>query len=186
MDLLRYWGKHAGRLEKQKSWENGLRIPVICSGHRHYRVSLNIQNATSTLQNYCESRPLGVNVNNLICIRPVPSQSKLSTVVPLDICLLNSRSICNKSWLINDFIADHNINLFALSETWLRGDDSALIRTPLNDDLSLAIDQFNSTLQSIIDNHAPIIRRSATLRPYAAWFTDEIKAAKTKRRKLER
>ena len=59
-------------------------------------------------------------MNNLICIRPDPSQSKLSTVVPLDFCLLNSRSICNKSRQINDFIADHNIDLFALSETWLR------------------------------------------------------------------
>ena len=122
LDLLRYRGKCAGRLNKQKSTGNGLRIPVICSGRRHYRVSLNIQNATSRLQ-ICESRPLGVNVNNLICIRPDPLQSKLSTVVPLDFCLLNARSICNKSRLINDFIADRNIDLFALSETWLRGDD---------------------------------------------------------------
>ena len=51
-------------------------------------------------------------------------------------------------------------------------EDSALIRSPLHDDLSLAIDQFNSTLQAIIDNHAPIIRRSVTLHPYAPWFTD--------------
>ena len=125
MDLLRYREKRAGRSNKQKSTGNGLRIPVICSGRRHYRVSLNIQNATSTLQ-FCESRPLGVNVNNLICIHPDPLRSKLSTVVPLDFCLLNARSICNKSRLINDFIADHNIDLFALSETWLRGDDSDL------------------------------------------------------------
>ena len=54
-------------------------------------------------------------------------------------------------------------------------EDSALIRSPLNDDLSLAIDQFNSTLQSMIDNHAPIIRRSVTLRPHAPWFTDKLK-----------
>ena len=65
-------------------------------------------------------------------------------------------------------------------------EESALIRSPLNDDLSLVIDQFNSTLQSMIDNHAPIIRRSVTLRPYAPWSTDEIKVAKSKRRKLER
>ena len=39
---------------------------------------------------------------------------------------MNALSICNKSRLINDFIADHNIDLFALSETWLRGDDSDL------------------------------------------------------------
>ena len=42
------------------------------------------------------------------------------------VLFLNARSICNKSRLINDFIADHNIDLFALSETWLRGDDSDL------------------------------------------------------------
>ena len=63
-------------------------------------------------------------------------------------------------------------------------EDSVLIRSPLNDDLSLVFDQFNSTLQSMIDNHAPIIRRSVTLRPYAPWFTDKIKVAKRKRRKL--
>ena len=63
-------------------------------------------------------------------------------------------------------------------------EDSMLITSPLNDDLSLAFDQFNSTLQSMIDNHAPIIRRSVTLRPYAPWFTDKIKVAKRKRRKL--
>ena len=65
-------------------------------------------------------------------------------------------------------------------------EDSALIRSPLNDDLSLAIDQFNSTLQAIIDNHAPIIRRSVTLHPYPPWFTDDTKVAKRKRRNLER
>ena len=53
-------------------------------------------------------------------------------------------------------------------------EDCVLIRSPLNDDLSLAFDQFNSTLQSMINNHAPIVRRSVTLRPYAPWFTDEI------------
>ena len=63
-------------------------------------------------------------------------------------------------------------------------EDSMLIRSPLNDDLSLAFDQFNTTVQSMIDNHAPIIRRSVTLRPYAPWFTDKIKVAKRKRRKL--
>ena len=62
-------------------------------------------------------------------------------------------------------------------------EDSMLIRSPLNDDLSLAFDQFNSTVQSMIDDHAPIIRRSVTLRPYAPWFTDKIKVAKRKRRK---
>ena len=53
-----------------------------------------------------------------LCLHP--------NTVPLDFCFFNSLSICNKSRLINDFIADHNIDLFALSETWLRGDESDL------------------------------------------------------------
>lgn len=73
MDLLGYREKLAGRLTKQKSTGNGLRIPVICSGHRHYSVSLNVQNATSVLQNF-ESHLLGVNVNDLICICLDPSR----------------------------------------------------------------------------------------------------------------
>ena len=67
-----------------------------------------------------------MNVNNLICIRLGPLWCKLSSVVPLDFCLLNSRSVCNKSRLISEFKADHNIDLFALSKTWLRDDDSDL------------------------------------------------------------
>ena len=66
----------------KKKIENFLEFYYTIIRIRHYRVSLNIQNAASTLQK-CESRPLGVNVNNLICIRPDPSRSKLSTVVPL-------------------------------------------------------------------------------------------------------
>ena len=64
--------------------------------------------------------------------------------------------------------------------------DPTLIRTPLHDDFSLAIDQFSSTFQSIMDNDAPIVRRSITFRHNVTWFIDEIKAAKTKGRKLER
>lgn len=48
--------------------------------------------------------------------------------------------------------------------------DSMLIRTPLNDDFSLAIDQFNSTFQSIMDNHAPIIQRSITFHPNVTYM----------------
>ena len=39
-------------------------------------------------------------------------------------------------------------------------EDFFLIRKPPNDDVLLAIGQFNPTLQSIIDSRAPISRRS--------------------------
>ena len=65
-------------------------------------------------------------------------------------------------------------------------ENSALFNSPLNQDLSVAIDHFSATLQSIIDNRAPVIRRSVTLRHHAPWFTDEIRTAKAMRRRLER
>ena len=39
---------------------------------------------------------------------------------------LNSRSISDKSSLIKNFIANHDIDLCALTKTWLRGNDSDL------------------------------------------------------------
>ena len=42
--------------------------------------------------------------------------------MPLDFCVLNSQSVCNKSWLINDFIADYHIDLFAPTETFVAHD----------------------------------------------------------------
>lgn len=44
-------------------------------------------------------------------------------VVFLDFCFLNVWFICNKFWLINDFIVDYNIDFFVLLEMWFCGDD---------------------------------------------------------------
>lgn len=65
-------------------------------------------------------------------------------------------------------------------------ENSAWINSLLNEDLSAVSDLFNSTLQSVMDHHAPIVCRSITFCHHAPWFTDEIKAAKRKRRRLER
>ena len=43
-----------------------------------------------------------------------------------------------------------------------------------------------SGLAYLIDKHAPVKKRVLTLRPNAAWYTDDIKQEKAKRRKLER
>ena len=41
----------------------------------------------------------------------------------LDFALLNACSICNKSCVINDYIANYDLDVFAVTETGLRGDD---------------------------------------------------------------
>ena len=38
----------------------------------------------------------------------------------ISFCLLNSRSVRNKSSILKDFVVDKDIDLLALTETWLR------------------------------------------------------------------
>ena len=47
-------------------------------------------------------------------------------------------------------------------------------------------DGYNNTLHSILDEHASVISKKATIRPVAPRMTDEIKRAKCLRRKAER
>ncbi len=46
------------------------------------------------------------------------------------ICLLNPWSVCNKTTAIHDFIVDQDLDLLALTETWLKGDsrDNVIIQ----------------------------------------------------------
>ena len=53
-------------------------------------------------------------------------------------------------------------------------------------DISILTDNYEKTLNEILDNHAPIKERTITLRPSAAWYNDNIDIAKKHRRKLER
>lgn len=52
--------------------------------------------------------------------------------------------------------------------------------------LSDQVDYYNTTLQHLLDKHAPQRLRSVTLRPHAPWFNEEIKLAKQDRRRCER
>ena len=45
---------------------------------------------------------------------------------------------------------------------------------------------FEITLTNLLDTHAPIKKRTITLRPYAPWYNDSIDVEKRKSRKLER
>ena len=49
-----------------------------------------------------------------------------------------------------------------------------------------AVQQYNSILTGLLDKHAPVKKRVLNLRPNAAWYSDDIKQEKAKRRKLER
>lgn len=63
--------------------------------------------------------------------------------------------------------------------------NSSLLRNP-STDLSSLVDQYETVLTSILDQHAPCKDRLITVRPSAPWFNEEIRAARIKRRRLER
>ena len=52
--------------------------------------------------------------------------------------------------------------------------------------LNTLVEQYNRTLLSILDTHAPEIQRLITVRPSAPWYTQEVADEKNKRRRLER
>ena len=63
--------------------------------------------------------------------------------------------------------------------------NSCLVLDPA-DDLEALVRQYNVTLRSMLDTHAPSKTRTVTVRPYSPWFTEEIATEKRKRRALER
>ncbi|CAB4037961.1 Hypothetical predicted protein, partial [Paramuricea clavata] len=44
--------------------------------------------------------------------------------MPINFCLLNTRSINRKELFINDYVSENDIDILAMTETWLREDDN--------------------------------------------------------------
>ena len=80
--------------------------------------SLNIQ--SHTIYSKTRSRKIcqGVNFNNLTYIAPTAYLTNRTVLV--DFCLLNTRSVKNKASIVKDYVVDNNIDLLALTESWLR------------------------------------------------------------------
>ena len=49
-----------------------------------------------------------------------------------------------------------------------------------------SVDKYELELTKVLDVHAPVRKRKITVRPSAAWYSDDIDREKRKRRKLER
>ena len=53
-------------------------------------------------------------------------------------------------------------------------------------DLNTLVENYDRTLSSILDKHAPILQREVIIRPPAPWYNQEVALEKNKRRRLER
>ena len=74
----------------------------------------------------------GLFMNNysLISIKCHPSPATFNRAKSLKFAVLNTRSIRNKSLIVKDFIVDRDVDILALTETWLNSSDldSQIIR----------------------------------------------------------
>jgi len=93
---------------------------------------LNIQTDTflpSTNQHFntstaAKENDIARNVNNMINVsQPDVTTNNKHFSCCLQFCLLNTRSVRNKAMIIKDYVVDNNIDVLALTETWLRPDN---------------------------------------------------------------
>ena len=54
------------------------------------------------------------------------------------------------------------------------------------DNIHALAEQYHDTLSSILDQHAPLITKTIRVRPNTPWFNEDIKQAKSERRRRER
>ena len=85
-------------------------IPTLCNFHYY-----SLGSASPTQVNY--SIPSG-DRPNLIRIQTTTAESSKRQSF-LDFCPLNARSIRKKALLIKDYVVEHNLDLLAITETWL-------------------------------------------------------------------
>lgn len=72
--------------------------------------------------------PVGPNLRNFIELTPNPVKSYTPRARFVNFCLLNARSINDKTTIIKDFVVENNIDLLGVTETWLQSDaDNELI-----------------------------------------------------------
>ena len=58
--------------------------------------------------------------DNLTPFKKAPSQASKPTSRLINFCLLNTWSVKHKVMNLKDFVVDHDIDILAITETWLR------------------------------------------------------------------
>lgn len=80
----------------------------------------------------CAHKQTGCNVHNLVTLAPACSvRHKAGHDKPLHVTCLNVRSVKNKTLAISDYIVSEDIDVLALTETWLGSDVDATVISEL-------------------------------------------------------
>ena len=68
----------------------------------------------------------GHNLNNLSCVQPAKLRPMNMSQSLLSFCLINARSVRNKTAMLMDYICDLKADLYAMTETWLTENDASV------------------------------------------------------------
>ena len=107
--------------------------------------------------------------------------------------VINCQSISGKLDFVFDHIKEYQLDIVALTETWLSSEDSKnkhVIDQCVAHGYSLhhsprTSGQYDESLSSLLDKHAPSKRIYVVERPMNDWMTDDILVLKALRRKYE-
>ena len=100
--LLRTRGCRAGVWAKSRTRQNGIRTVI--------------SNQPGRFSRFASLR----NPDNLVKVPILQAANTKDTSHAISVCLLNSRSVKNKSSVLKDFVVDKDIDLLAMTEAWLR------------------------------------------------------------------
>ena len=92
-------------------------IPVIVSTRRNHNRETQLSSSSR-------------NISNLISVRRSSALASIIANKHLSLCLLNARSVKNKTADLFDYICDSKADLVAITETWQTTDD-AVVRAEL-------------------------------------------------------
>lgn len=104
--------EESGKQVKERRKDHNFNIPTMISHH-----SLRTKSA------YSVNTSRSSNHNNLIAVPRIPLQQTSTSYKDVKFCLLNSRSIRNKTTAIKDFVLENCVDIFALTEAWLQNSD---------------------------------------------------------------
>ena len=83
-------------------------------------------------------------------------------------------------------ISSRKIRNIDFSEFCGQLEDTRIVRDVASFSLGDLVYEYNTTLKSLLDSHAPLKTKTITLRPTALWYTEELRSEKKKRSDLER
>ncbi|KAK6181912.1 hypothetical protein SNE40_009690 [Patella caerulea] len=136
---------------------------------------LNINSVKPTKRSRRGGKKFTAYLSTLNTDQETPNKSELKSVNndKLKLCLLNSRSVRNKSIELNQYILDESIDILLITETWLKDNDTIVINEILPPDYDIL---FENRQTSRGGGLGIIFRQSLSLKQFNS---SEIKSFKS-------